>query len=158
MSDFIAQQEKLWQKLLKTLPSNAKETGMSSCVKCGRPCWVRPGILSKVDLSRLAVNFSMTEHEFFYNYCMVDEIHGILLLILKRKHQKGGVYVTAEQSYSVESPCFFYDEKSRMCTVHEIKPQQCAQYKCWEEHELDLELLEWDIDELMNLGWDGKFE
>lgn len=150
---FISEQEKKWRDLTATLLPSAKSAGKKECTRCGRPCWIRPGLLTKADLNRLAGLYALSAETFFTKYCMVDDISGNYHVILRRKHQKGGMFISHAQSYSIESPCVFLDEANNLCTIHENKPEQCGKYACWENVPDSTKKYAWVLSDIEALGY-----
>lgn len=131
----------------------AIEQKKNYCCNSGVCCWIRPCALNKEDLSRLAKYMDLTESQFFLEYCAVDEF-GSKTIIMRRKHQSGGEFITADESYSIQSPCVMLTDENK-CSIHAIKPEQGKSFKCWENHK-DAKLPEWSNDEIKALGWDGN--
>ncbi len=140
------------------LLESERTRGSTSCNRSGVCCWKRPGQLTQEDLKRLAGAMGVSEREFFRTYCAVDEFDRGICVILRRKHQTGGKWISAEESFSIESPCVFLDDEARVCEVHEIKPSECAVYQCWAKPDTEVQV-RWTHEQILALGWDGdKFD
>lgn len=142
--------------VLRSTYPPAIDQGKSECCKSGNCCWRAPGELTKEDLARLAVEFKMSEGEFFKSYCMVDAYDdGLILRLSRSQYTERGRMTTARETYDIESPCVFLDTKNgNSCKVHAVKPEICREYKCWEQKEQPL-MPYWTQDDLVALGWDG---
>ena len=147
-------QEKI-EKYIKQHP-NARKLGKKECINSGVCCMRRPGELSKQDLKRLSAHFNMTEAEFFKEYCMADKLRGNYTVILRRKHQPGGTWVSLEESYSTETSCVFHSGSG--CDIHDIKPAMCKAQKCWATSTTKLDKDDEyfrNKNDIIALGWDG---
>ena len=105
-------------------------------------------------MSRLATHLDLSEKELFQQYLVVDQFHGKMVLRLRRAHEESGRMLDWRDTYSIASPCVFLRvDEGNACAVHEAKPQNCRDYKCWENSPAIFT----DIPEakLRELGWDG---
>lgn len=140
-------------KVIEAKNPTAKKQGKSECCRSGVCCWRRPGSLSKADVAPIAAKLGISEIELFKSLLVVDKIKGLLTLLPKRKHQKGGEMIGWQETYSLESPCVFLG-KDNACEVHEVKPKTCREYRCWEENRSAI-TEEWKEADLKAMGWDG---
>jgi len=137
----------------KNSPS-AQHLGKDTCQRCGRCCLQRPGTLSKTDVGVISAHLGLTAQEFFQQYCMVDYMSGNVVLILRRHHQEGGDYISSLESWSLDSPCVFYENNG--CQIHKVKPHQCYNTRCWDDtREKGNGHAAWTEEDLKSLGWDG---
>lgn len=137
----------------------------TECCNSGVCCWRRPGTLNKEDLQRLSDLKKLTLKEFFKQFCIVDstslytsQTEDKWILMLKRAHQQGGVFLSSDETFSFQSPCIFLIDKK--CSVHEDKPKLCKEFKCWDKSTssaLD-DVFSWTKKELEELGWDGYID
>lgn len=152
------------REYLKKNPSAAM-LGKKECVQCGFCCLTRPGDLTPDDIQRLADFFKMTVKDFFQQYCVVDGletemINDSFVVLLRRNHQPGNWFVSFEETYSVKTPCVFFQNKE--CVVHDCKPACCTRHKCWDNETAPNMAFEyahkWTRGEIENMGYTGVFE
>lgn len=84
------------------------------CTGCGA-CCRRDGVVhfEKEDILRVSEHLEMTPESFVFMYLTQYE----------------GMWVVEVDEHN---PCLFLDEHQR-CTIHEVKPLQCATYPFWPE-------------------------
>ena len=135
----------------------AASTGASECTNCGLCCWQRPPRLTAEDVTKLAARHNLTPAEFFSAYCVADNPNHVLAPVLRRKHQEdmAGKWLSTSETYSLESPCIFLDDEQHRCTIHELRPSECAACHCWNGGNM-AEFKAWGHDALQALGWDGN--
>ena len=133
---------------------SAKVQGTSRCVRCGTCCHIRPCALSKEDVPKIAEFLGITITELLTKHLVVDKIGGNYCLLPIRAHQKelAGKFIPWRETYSMATPCAFYDEKAG-CKIHGVKPFQGRITECWTEE--DIAWPEWTKEELVALGWSG---
>lgn len=143
-------------------PKPASLTGASSCQRSGVCCWRRPCDLFSGDVERLAAHLSLTPPEVFRQYLVVDMLtdssgRSTLRLLPRREHQVGGVFVTAAESWSIETPCVFLVD-GKACRVHDAKPTGGAAWSC-SMSAAEVAAMPspvWTREALTALGWDGE--
>ena len=141
-------------------PQRAVDQGKTSCCRSGLCCWQRPGQISKTDIVRMAAHAGQSVQDFFREKCVVDtNAREGLTVRPRRKGQEGGRYLSASDTYDIETPCLFLDtEHQNACLMQEAKPTECATSGCWQEtngEECD-EIEPWTREEIVALGWNGE--
>lgn len=156
------------KKKREELGPSARTLGKKECVRCTVPCWLKPGRMTKTDVPVLAQHLGITVQEFFSKYCVIDyDKLPDFTLRLRREHQTwtAGRVIDADDTWSIASPCVFLDTKKKVCTVHDAKPTECADYKCWDavpeaeqKHGTSwYQKFVWTEAELKELGWEGGY-
>ena len=133
----------------------AEMQGKSECCRSGVCCWRRPGCLEPADVPKIAAHLGLTENELFRQRLVVDEIGGVTCLVPARQHQVGeftGRMLPNDETFSIKSPCTFLGPDNS-CTIHEVKPHDCREFKCWTGQYP--EPCQFPEDQLKQLGWDG---
>jgi len=141
-------------------PQRAKVSGAATCQQSGVCCWTRPCDLFPGDERRIAVHLGVTVHELFASSLVVDDIqdgNGYRLLP-RRGQQDGGRYLTARETYDIDTPCVFLDvEHGNACKIHEVKPEGGRRFVCTMT-DAEIKALpspKWTEEQLRGIGWDG---
>lgn len=94
------------------------------CTQCGACCQREAGhlFLSALDLRRLAEHLSLSDEEFFLQYCEIVDV---------RLAQR--VSLAAES----DGRCVFLD--GSRCSVYEQRPLQCRTFPFWSSNVVDAE-------------------
>lgn len=141
---------------LEQVHPTAEMQGKTECCRSGICCWRRPGTVNAEDVAVISAHLGLSRQEFFWQYLKVDRIKGVLCLLPRRKDQEGGSWVTCEDSWSMDTPCVFLDtEHENACTIHDVKPVGCRNFKCWDASTVGVKQEEWSVEALRELGWDG---
>lgn len=139
-------------------PRPASESGATECQRSGVCCWRRPCELFPGDVERIADHLEVTPRDVFAQFLVVDEVDGRLMLVPRRGEQDGGVYLRAEQTYDISTPCIFLDvENGNACKVHAAKPTGGALWTC-SMSAAEMAAIPrpaWTREQLIELGWDG---
>lgn len=143
-------------------PRPANMTGATTCQRSGVCCWRRPCELHPGDPERLAAHLGITTQEVIRDYLVVDRLdHGVVLLP-RRVQQDGGRYLSASQTYDIETPCVFLDQSGGpgSCRVQEAKPTGGAQWSCTmtAEQMAALHRPAWTLEELRAIGYEGVLD
>ena len=139
-------------------PKPAALTGATSCQRSGVCCWRRPCDLYPGDPERLAAYLGLTVEETFRRHLVVDYFKGRLRVLPRRGQQTGGVYLSDDETYDIDTPCTFLVD--RACAVHDAKPTGGAAWHCGMSaaEQAALPEPEWTREAVMALGWDGEEE
>lgn len=146
--------EKKMEELEKKNPPASEQEGCTSCCRSGICCWRRPGALEESDVQPIADHLGLTPKELFAQFLVVDEIRGQLKLLPRRKTQEGGRKLGWRETYAIDSPCVFLGENNE-CTIHDVKPSECREFKCWESQEEKDVVAVIKEQFLLDLGWSG---
>lgn len=138
-------------------PKAAEDIGETHCCRSARCCWTRPCDLGQGDPEKIAAHLGITPQELFKRDLVVDEDGaGKLCLRPRRGEQSGGVKLTSDQTFDIDTPCVFLDTKNNnACRIHDVKPQTGREYKCW-EHSTNVPIPTWSEEALKELGWVGE--
>lgn len=141
---------------LKKIHISAEVLHKNECQKCALCCWQRPCSFTKNDFETVVNYFNLTPEETFFKYFIVDGIGQGLMLLARRKNQEdiAGTYISCRRTYDIDSPCIFLN-KNNECIIHQIKPQEGMEQKCWDRSKINKEHYIWNKEDLLNLGWDG---
>jgi Fe-S-cluster containining protein len=79
-----------------------------SCVTCGHCCAEMTPTWRKSEIKRVAAHMGMTYNEYYEKYLYTEEKSGDIM--------------------NDSTPCQHYNLKTRMCTIYEIRPLDCAEF------------------------------
>lgn len=79
-----------------------------SCITCGHCCNEMTPTWKKTEIKRVAAHMKMTPKEYYDKYLYTDKKSGDVM--------------------NNSTPCQHYDTKSRMCTIYELRPLDCAEF------------------------------
>lgn len=109
-------------------PRPAHEIGETECQRSGVCCWRRPCELHAGDVERLADHLGLSPRDVFRLHLVVDRDHGGYTLVPRRSQQVGGRFLTAEQTWDIDTACHFLVDGR--CSVHDAKPTGGVQWTC----------------------------
>jgi Fe-S-cluster containining protein len=157
-AETLARQLRIKLDVIQKEHPRASDQGKTECCHSGHCCWKRPGSLVPADVPALAAFLKLTPKELFRTRLVVDEICGTLMLLPARAHQAKegltGSMLGWRETYSAASPCIFLT-KDNLCAVHEVKPESCRRYRCWEANDINEEDYRFTPEQLKALGWSG---
>jgi Fe-S-cluster containining protein len=143
---------------------NAKTLHKNECVSCGLCCNMKPCALAYEDIEKISNFLKIPKEEFISKYLCIDveDIDGsdrIVITPIKAAHKiYAGTFIPASASWAV-SPCIFFNTETSKCKIHDVKPCQGREYKCWEEAEAPAKKLLTDKETIKELfNWNGKDE
>lgn len=153
-----------YRNRLVQITKNAKRkpaeelAGVKECQRSGVCCWRRPCDLFSGDVERLAAHLGLTVQETFKQYLIVDQLDGKYRLLPRRGEQEGGLFLTAAQTFDIDTPCIFLDTEDNNCKVHDAKPTGGAHWSCSmsASENAALPKPKWTREDLMSLGWNGE--
>lgn len=153
--DLLNQLEILEKKL-----QPADIQGKNHCCRSGFCCWRRPGCIAEDEVPKIAALLGITPRELFQTYLVVDSLEeGTLSLLPSREHQSlfTGEMLSSDEAFSVDTPCVFLDQaNNNACKIQDVKPKECADFKCWEKESFKDHIVTVSREFLIGLGWDGK--
>ncbi len=79
-----------------------------SCVTCGHCCAEMTPTWKKSEIKRVAESKGMTYKEYYDKYLYTEKKTGDIM--------------------NTSTPCQHYNTKTRMCTIYEIRPLDCAEF------------------------------
>ncbi len=109
----------------------AYELGKDECVQCGGCCWTWPCSLTQEEAERIAEYLNMSGPAFIEHYTVIN--NGIRTI---RRHEWADIankILCGERLYDISTPCVFFDDGTRNCKIHQVKPLEGKTCKCWEE-------------------------
>jgi Fe-S-cluster containining protein len=110
---------------------NASVLGKDECVQCGGCCWTWPCSLTQEEAEKIAEYLNISESAFIENYTVIN--NGIRTI---RRHEWEDIAnkdLCGERLYDIKTPCVFYDDNSKNCKIHKVKPLEGKECECWEE-------------------------
>jgi uncharacterized protein len=95
--------------LLSAVKQASDETWKEiSCVKCGHCCKEMTPTWKKSEIKRVAEHFKMTYKEYYEKYLYTEEKTGDIM--------------------NVNTPCQHFDKRKGLCTIYELRPNDCAEF------------------------------
>lgn len=107
---FVAFLKKFDKKFIKGISKMVDEASVETwnevdCLQCANCCKVMTPTFTDEDLKRISSYFQMSEQDFFEKWLVIDEDNG--------------------DRVNKIQPCQFLDLKTNMCTIYEIRPEDC---------------------------------
>ncbi len=109
----------------------AYDLGKDECVQCGGCCWTWPCSITQEEGEKIAEYLDMSVTAFLENYTVIND--GVRTI---RRHEWEDIaskVLCGERLYDISTPCVFFDDTSRNCKIHQVKPLEGKACKCWEE-------------------------
>jgi len=109
----------------------AYELGKDECVQCGGCCWTWPCSLTQEEAEKIADYLNIPAEAFMEHYTVIN--NGIRTI---RRHEWEDIAnktLDGERLYDINTPCVFFDDTTRNCKIHSVKPLEGKECRCWEE-------------------------
>ena len=109
----------------------AYDLGKDECAQCGGCCWTWPCSVTPEEAVKIAEYLNISEKDFIKKYTVLN--NGIRTI---RRHEWEDIAnksLCGERVYDIKTPCVFFDDSSRNCKIHYVKPLEGKECKCWEE-------------------------
>ncbi|MEQ8187803.1 MAG: YkgJ family cysteine cluster protein [Candidatus Eremiobacterota bacterium] len=109
----------------------AYELGKDECVQCGGCCWTWPCSLTQEEAEKIADYLNIPTEVFMEHYTVIN--NGIRTI---RRHEWEDIAnktLDGERLYDINTPCVFFDDTTRNCKIHSVKPLEGKECRCWEE-------------------------
>lgn len=95
--------------LLKEVKAASDDTWKEiSCIECGHCCREMTPTWTKSEIKRVAEHFKMTAKQYYDKYLYTEDGTGDIM--------------------NAKTPCQHFDKKTRLCTIYEIRPKDCAEF------------------------------
>ncbi|CAI82359.1 YkgJ family cysteine cluster protein [Dehalococcoides mccartyi] len=131
---------------------NAASTNASKCIRCGLCCYQYPCIPRPEEIEPIAQYLELTTLDLINKYMVINTADCKVYFLRWAKHGEEditGKMIPPARTFD-RGYCVFYDQKSRSCCIHPIRPQEARVIKCWEKNNgMDKSL--WGI-----TGWNSQ--
>jgi Fe-S-cluster containining protein len=132
----MALQEQQRLRLLREEFITAEDLNKNHCVNCGFCCHKRSCIPTPDELVKIAEHLKLSPKECIEKYFCIDfnmeygKVYYVKPTGINTKH-KVGKLLSCRETYN-EGKCIFLTDKNK-CLIHDVKPQQAKDHKCWED-------------------------
>ncbi len=146
MTDIINHYDERLQELRSKLPPSAYDLGVNYCTNCTFCCWGSPCKLVEKDIFIIAEHLKIDPYEFFRKHLTVYIVNNKYYVVTPIRHQQrqyAGKVIPVKCFFDMDSTCIFLDEKTRKCTIHDIKPSGGRNGGCWKDPPPSIEQYYW---------------
>ena len=110
---------------------DARARGLTECVQCGGCCWTWPCDVTDEEIIKISAYLGISESEFKEKHTVV--IDGARTICRKEWNDVADTPLYGERIYDVKTPCEFFDDNTKKCAIHSVKPAEGRAYCCWLE-------------------------
>lgn len=116
---------------------SAGKLNLDECTGCTRCCYQKPCNLNGTeDIEKISKFLNISTDELVSKYLCIDiqsDIEGLCIIPIREGTTESNGRFLSDYDSFVPNPCIFL--KDGKCSLHEVKPEGGAMYKCWESNE-----------------------